>query len=83
MWACFFVDLRVFLKTCGLIVLIKICLFFGLVFLQVSALRIALLSNFIAILLFEFTAKRNLGVLLCIFAHFGLVFSDLPPCFCI
>ena len=35
-WACFFVELRFFLKTCGLLVfglvLIEICVFFGLVF---------------------------------------------------
>ena len=35
-WACFFVELRFFLKTCGLLVfglvLIENCCFFGLVF---------------------------------------------------
>jgi len=35
-WACFFVELRFFFKTCGLLIfglaLIEICLFFGLVF---------------------------------------------------
>jgi len=51
-------------------------------FLWVSVLRIAFLSNFMAILLFQFTTKRNLGVFLCKLAHFGLVFSDLPPCSC-
>jgi len=38
-------------------------------------------SNFTALLLFQFTAKGILGVLLWKFPHFGLVFSDLPPCF--
>jgi len=41
----FFVELRVFLMNCGLLVfrlvLIEICLFFGLVFMQISALWIA------------------------------------------
>jgi len=46
-------------------------------------MQIAFLSNFVAILLFQFTAKRNFGVFLCKFAEFGLVFSDLPPRCCI
>ena len=35
-------------------------------FLEFSVLQIAFLSNFMAILLFQFTAKRNLGVFWCI-----------------
>ena len=79
-WACFFVDLRFFMKTCRLLV-------FGLVlikiacFLQVSVLRIDFLSNFMAILLFQCIAKRNLGVFLCIFAHFGLVLFGFASLF--
>jgi len=76
----FFCGFAFFLKTCGLLALIKICLFFR-IFLQISVLRIAFLSNFMAILLFQFTTKRNLGVILCKFAHFGFVFLDMPPCF--
>ena len=55
------------------------CLFLGLFwlkfacFMQISVLRIAFLSNFMAILLFQFTVKRNFGVFLCIFTHLGLV----------
>ena len=44
-WACFSVELRVFLKTCGLLVfglvLIEVCLFFWACFLQISVLGIA------------------------------------------
>jgi len=44
-WACFFVELRVFMKACGLLVfglvVNEICLFFGLVFFQISVLWIA------------------------------------------
>jgi len=58
-------------------------LLFWACFLQISILQIAYLWNFMDILLFQFTEKWNLGVFLCKFAHFGLVFSDLPPCFCI
>jgi len=35
-----------------------------------------------AILPFQFIAKHNLGLFLCRFSNFGLVFSDLSPCFC-
>jgi len=74
----FFVDLRFFLKTCGLLVLTKICLFFA-DFCNADCF----FSNCITCLLFQFTEKQNLGVFLCKFAHFGLVFSNLPPCFCV
>ena len=40
-----------------------------------------LFLNFVALLLFHFTAKGILGVFLWKFAHFGLVFSDLHLCF--
>jgi len=44
-WACFFVVLRACLMACGLLVcglvLIEICLYFGLVFMQISVLWIA------------------------------------------
>jgi len=64
----FFAELRFFSKTCRLLifglVLIEICLFFGLVFLQISVVRIAFLSNFMALLVFHFTAKGILGVFL-------------------
>jgi len=45
-WACFSVELRFFLKTCGLLVLIEICLFFGLVFCRVLFCRL-LFSQFL------------------------------------
>jgi len=38
-------------------------------------------SNFMTLLLFQFTAKRNLGVFLCKFAHFGLFFRIFLPAF--
>jgi len=50
-------------------------------FLQISVLWIAFLSNFIAILLFQFTAIQNFGMFLCKFAHFGLVFFGFPSMF--
>jgi len=34
-----------------------------------------------ALLLFQFTVKRNLGGILCWFTHFGLVFLALPQRF--
>jgi len=54
------------------------CLFWAC-FLQVSVLRIAFYKNCMALLLFQFTTKRNLDVFLCKFANFGLVFSVVPP----
>jgi len=51
--------------------------------LQISVLRIAFIQNVMALLLFQFTAKRNFGVLLRKFAHFGIAFSDVPPGFSI
>ena len=75
----------VFLKTCGLLafglVLINICFFWACFFADFCTAD-CFFSN-LAILLFHFTAKRNLGLFLCKFAHFGFVFSDLPYCFCI
>ena len=58
-------ELRVCLKTCGLLVfglvLIEICLFFGLVF-HGFLLRGLLFSYFMALLLFQFTDYGILGV---------------------
>jgi len=48
-------------------------------FLQSSVLQIAFSPDFMSLLPFQFAAKGILGVFLRIFAHFGLVFSDLPP----
>jgi len=71
-----------FFKTCGLLVfglvLIEFCLFFGL-FLQISVLRIAFFSNFMALLLFEFTAKSILGVFLWSLLILGLFFWIFHP----
>jgi len=39
-------------------------------------------SKFTALLLFQCTAKGNLDVFLCEFAHFELVFPISPPCVC-
>jgi len=61
LWSC------VFLKTCGLLVsglvLIEICLFWAC-FLQISVLRIAFFSNFMALLPFQFPAKGISSVFL-------------------
>ena len=80
----FFVELRVFLKTCGLLVfglvLIEIFLFFGFVIAD-FCFKDCFFSNFMALLLFQFPANGILGVFLWKFAHFGLVFSDFPPWF--
>jgi len=38
-------------------------------------------SNFMALLLFQFTAEGRLGVFLRKFAHFRLDLSDFPLCF--
>ena len=68
------------LKTCGL-------LDFGLVsikfacFLQIFVLRIAFFFKVHGTFGVQLTAKRNLGMFLCKFAHFGLVFSIFPPIF--
>jgi len=79
LWNC------VFFKTWGLLVfgfiLIEIRLFFGLVFRRFLFCGLLFFSNFMALLLFQFTAKGILGVFLYKFAHFELVFSNLPPCF--
>ena len=74
----FFCGFAFFLKTCGLLVLFKICLFF-----VDFCFADCFFFKFQGISALQFTAKQNLGVFLCKFAHFGLVFSDFPPCFCI
>jgi len=61
-----FGDLRV--ASFGL-VLLESCSFFGLVFCFADGF----FSNFMAILLFQYTVKRNLGAFLREFDHFGLV----------
>jgi len=67
-WTCFYVELRDFLKTCGLLVfglvLMEIGSFFWACFLQISVLWIAFFSNVMTLCLFYFTAKANLGVFL-------------------
>jgi len=58
-WACFFVKLRVISRlACCLFYLKFAC------FLQICVLQIPFLSNFMALLKFQFTAKGNLGVFL-------------------
>ena len=83
--AVLFVQLRFFFKACGLLVfalVVKWNLFvFWVCFLQISVLRIAFFSNFMALLLFQFTAKGILGVFLWKFPHFGLVFRICLPAF--
>ena len=83
-WACFFVDLRGFLKTCGLLVLIKICLVFGLVFCRFLYCGL-LFYKFYGYFSFSTCyCKTKFGLIyMCKFANFWLVFSDLYPCFCI
>jgi len=74
----FWGDLLFFLKTCRLLnfglVLIKVCLFFWLVFYR-FVLRIAFFWNFVALFLFLFIAKRNLGVFCVNLFILGIVFS--------
>ena len=76
----FFVELQLFLNTCGLfafgLVFIEICLFFCR-FLFCRLLFFKCYGTFAV----QFTAKGTLGVFLWKFSHFGLVFSDLPPWF--
>ena len=80
-----FCGVAFFLKACGWLlfrhVSIDICLFFGLVFCRFMLCRLFFFSIFVALLLFQCTAKRMLGVFLWKFADFRLVFSDLPPWF--
>jgi len=38
-------------------------------------------SNFMALLLFQFVAKQDLGVFLCKYSHFELVFQICLPVF--
>jgi len=69
--ACYFVELRFFED-------LRVACFWAcsnwnlLVFLQISVLRIAFFSNFMAHLLFQFTAKGVLDVFLWKFAYFEL-----------
>ena len=72
-WNCFFVELRVFWRLAGSLVL-------GLFLCRI--LFCGFFSKFTALLLFQCTAKGNLDVFLCEFAHFELVFPISPPCFC-
>jgi len=64
-WACVFVELRVCLKTCGLLVIglvfIEICLFFRFVFYR-FLFRGLFFLFFMALLLFQFTDYGILGV---------------------
>jgi len=75
----FFCGVAFFFKTCGLLlfglVLIEICCFLGLFFAD------CFFPNFLATLLFQFTAKGILGMFLWKFAHFGLVFRICHPVF--
>jgi len=52
-----------------------------LAFCRFLFLRAACFRNFMYHLLFQFAAKRNLGMLLCKFAWFGLVYPDLQVVF--
>ena len=83
-WACFFVELRVFLKTCRLLVfglvLIEICLFFGLVF---SDFYFAdcFFPNFMALLPFQLMLKAYWACFCENLLILGLFFPYLPPWF--
>jgi len=55
-------------------------LVFWACFLQISLLPIAFFSNFMALLLFQFTAEGILERVFMKICSFGLIFSDLPPC---
>ena len=72
-WACFFVELRVFLKTCGLVVfrlvLTEICWFFA-----DFCFSDCFFFNFYGNFLIQFVPKGILGVFFWKFDHFGLVF---------
>jgi len=76
-WTCFFLELRV---ACFWACVNWNLLDFWACFLQISVLRIAIF-RFLALLLFQCTAKCILGAFLWKYAHFGLVYSDLPPWF--
>jgi len=72
----FFVELRSFFEDLRVVyglVLFRSCFFWGLLCANFSFVD-CFFSNFMALLLFQFTAKRNLGKFFCKFAHFGLVF---------
>jgi len=78
------VELRFFLKACGLLVfelvLIVICLFFGLVFGRILFCGLLFLT-FTALLLFRCTAKGILGVFLENLLILGLFFRICLPDF--
>ena len=79
LWSCvFFEDLLV---ACFWACFNWNLLVFWVSLLQSSDLQIAFFPDFMALLPFQFTAKGILGVFLWKFAHFGLVFSNLPPWF--
>jgi len=76
---------QIFLKTGGLLVLFESCSFFGLVFRRFLFCRM-LFSNFMALLLIQLTAKRNLDVFLLILCLFFRIFLpafvfNVPACF--
>ena len=71
-WACFF-------KTCVLLVFgrfkLNLACFCRFLFAD------CFFSNLMTLLLFQFTAKQNLGVFLCNLAHLGLFFRICLPSF--
>jgi len=69
-----------FLWICGFFGRLAGCLFLGL-FVADFCIADCFFSNFMAILLFQSTAKRNLGGFLCKFDHFGLVFLGFASLF--
>jgi len=79
LWSCgFFEDLQV---TCFWVCFNWNLFVFWTCFLQISVLRIAFFSNFVALLLFQFTAKGILGVFLWKLLIFSLIFRVCLPAF--
>ena len=83
----FFVDLRLFWRLAACLFLgmfwLKFACFLGLFFCSFLFCGFLFFFKFHGTFALQFTSKQNLGVFLCKFAHFGLVFSDFPRCLCI
>ena len=79
-WACFFCEVAGFFEdlwfTC-----FWSCFNWNLLVFGRFVLWIAFLSKFMALFLFQFTAKSNLGIILWKCAHFGSVFRMCLPVF--
>jgi len=81
----FFVELRVFLKTCGLLVfglvLVEICLFFGLVFCRFQFCRLLFFKFYGTLCCFNLLLKAYWACFYKILVIFGLFFRICLPAF--